>query len=205
VTSKADSDDKRLVERMLSGDERAFDEFFGAYFGPLFRFAASRLGSNDAAAEDVVQSALSKAMRKLSTFRGEATLLTWLTTFCRHEISAYWRTESHQGQLPEDVDEIEAALDSLSLASADDPERRARRSETARLVHVTLDRLPRNYGEVLEWKYIDQHSVAEIAERLRVSAKAAESLLTRAREAFRDAFTILVSGGALITMQRGEQ
>ena len=56
-----------------------------------------------------------------------------------------------------------------------------------RIVEATLDSLPGRYGEVLEWKYIDGLSVAEIASRLDVGAKAAESLLTRAREAFRDA------------------
>ena len=56
-----------------------------------------------------------------------------------------------------------------------------------RIVEATLDSLPGRYGEVLEWKYIDGLSVTEIAARLGVGAKAAESLLTRAREAFRDA------------------
>jgi len=44
---------------------------------------------------------------------------------------------------------------------------------------------------VLEWKYIDGCPVKAIAERLGVSDKAAESLLTRAREAFRAAITAI--------------
>jgi DNA-directed RNA polymerase specialized sigma24 family protein len=44
---------------------------------------------------------------------------------------------------------------------------------------------------VLEWKYIHGLSVDEIAERLDVGYKATESLLTRAREAFRDAFAVV--------------
>ncbi|HYU25878.1 MAG TPA: sigma factor-like helix-turn-helix DNA-binding protein, partial [Thermoanaerobaculia bacterium] len=58
---------------------------------------------------------------------------------------------------------------------------------------VALDRLPRHYGDVLEWKYIEGAAVNEIAVRLGTTAKAAESLLTRARSAFREAFTTLVS------------
>jgi DNA-directed RNA polymerase specialized sigma24 family protein len=43
---------------------------------------------------------------------------------------------------------------------------------------------------VLEWKYIHELSVQEIAERLGVGYKAAESLLTRARAAFREGFSL---------------
>jgi DNA-directed RNA polymerase specialized sigma24 family protein len=39
---------------------------------------------------------------------------------------------------------------------------------------------------VLEWKYVDGLSVKEIADRLAVGPKAAESLLTRARTACRE-------------------
>ena len=42
------------------------------------------------------------------------------------------------------------------------------------------------YGDALEWKYVQGLSVKEIAARLNLGAKAAESLMTRARQAFRD-------------------
>ena len=59
---------------------------------------------------------------------------------------------------------------------------------------MTLDHLPGSYGDVLEWKYLQEMSVAEIAARLGVGYKAAESILTRARVAFREGFS-LVAGG----------
>ena len=196
-------DDRELIERMSGGDERAFSEFFDAYFPPMYRFALSRVDGNAGAAEDVVQSAMSKAVTKLHTFRGEAMLLTWLLTFCRHEVSAYWRAahrEPSSQAFPEDMPEVEAALDSLAAAETGrDPESIAARGETTRLVHVVLDRLPRNYGDILEWKYIDGRTVGEIASRLGVGLKAAESLLTRARGAFREAFGVVagaVEGGS---------
>ena len=79
--------DIQLVQRMLSGDERAFDEFFGVYFPRLFHFAVRRLGNEDVA-EHVVQAAPIIATRKIGTWRGEAALFTWLCTICRHELSA---------------------------------------------------------------------------------------------------------------------
>lgn len=174
----------------MRGDENAFEEFFGAHFGPLFRFALPRVGGDADAAEDVVQLALSRAVRKLATYRGEASLLTWLCTICRHEIHDWLEQRRRippMVDLVEDLPEIRAALDSLDALQ---------QKETARLVQVVLDRLPNRYGDALEWKYIEGLSVAEIAVRLGVATKAAESLLARARTAFRDAFSAVHGAGA---------
>jgi RNA polymerase sigma-70 factor (ECF subfamily) len=86
------------------------------------------------------------------------------------------------------VSEVEAALSSTSEARRWDPELSLQRSELAERVHAALDELPSPYGSVLEWKYIDGLSARDIATRLALSVKAAESLLTRARVAFRERF-----------------
>jgi RNA polymerase sigma-70 factor (ECF subfamily) len=77
--------DRFLVARLLRGDEEAFTEFFDRNFAPLYRFALPRVADEDAA-EEVVQTTLCRAVRKLAGYRGEAALLTWLTTICRREI-----------------------------------------------------------------------------------------------------------------------
>jgi RNA polymerase sigma-70 factor (ECF subfamily) len=188
--------DRALVRRLLAAEERAFDEFFAAHFPGLFRFALVRMGDDGDAAEEVVQATLCAAVRRLDTYRGEASLFTWLCTFCRHEISGYYR-RSRRAQpalrLPEDLADVQAALESLAAVEGG-PEESLRRKELMRLVRVALDHLPPHYGDALEWKYIDGLSVAEIGARLEVGTKAAESLLTRARNAFRDAFAALCGG-----------
>jgi RNA polymerase sigma-70 factor (ECF subfamily) len=187
---------------MLSGDEAAFAVFFEDCFPRLYRFALRRMDHDADAAEEVVQAALCAAISKLRTFRGEATLFTWLCTFCRHEISAYYdriRRQPPTTELVEQTAEVSAALESLWALTGNGPEDLLRRTETARLVHVALDRLPGRYADALEWKYIDCLSVKQIAARLSLSPKAAESLLTRAREAFRDGFSALMQHRAVAT------
>ena len=191
--------DKALTRRLLSGDERAFDDFFDRYFAGLYRFAKARLG-DDASAEEVAQATLCKAIRKLSTYRGEAALFSWLCTFCRREISDFLRLQQRAPQavgLIVDSPEVWAALDSLdTLIEGDDPDQSLRRREVARWVRVTLDHLPDHYGQMLEWKYLEDLSVKDIAQRLGVRPKAAESMLTRARSAFRQSFSALQSAAA---------
>ncbi len=186
--------DKALVKRLLAGDERAFEEFFDSYFPRLYRFALARVDHNPDWAEEIVQATLTKVIVKLHTFRGEAALFSWLCTFCRHQISAFYRQRKHMTQkvhLTEDEPEILAALESLTASLDGDPDEQYQKKELARLVQVTLDHLPPRYGDALEWKYIHGLSVKEIAALLDVGPKAAESLLTRARQAFRDGFGTL--------------
>src|SRR5947208_15441051 len=82
--------DRFLVARMLRGDDGAFSQFFEASFPALFRFTLPRVGGDEDAAEDVVQVALCRAVRKLSTWRGEASLLTWLCMICRHVVCNHY-------------------------------------------------------------------------------------------------------------------
>lgn len=187
--------DKRLVERLLAGDEVAFRTFFTTYFPRLFRFALYRLHGDDALAEDVAQDTLGKAMDKLDTYRGEAALYSWLCTFCRHEIGAALRRANREPvDLIDDLPVIRATLESL-MDPAAGPDRDVDRGEVARLIQVTMDSLPSRYADALEWKYVDGLSVAEIGERLGRGHKAAESLLNRARGSFRDGFSTLTGAG----------
>ena len=82
--------------------------------------------------------------------------------------------------LAEDEPEIRAALESLRAATVDDSRRdRSIASRLAAFVQRVLDQLPSHYADALEWKYIDEVPVQEIASRLGLGAKAAESLLTQ--------------------------
>jgi len=191
--------DKILVRRMLAGDQDAFDAFFEGHFPALYRFALRRLGQDTDAAGEVAQLAICKAIRKLATYRGEAALRTWLFTFCRHELSSFLERRGRAPQpagLLDEMPEIRAALESLIAPPSEGPEAELERKEIVGLVRLTLDHLPPHYSQALEWKYMHDLPVKEIARRLELAPKAAESLLTRARQAFRDAFAT-VSGERL--------
>ena len=190
--------ERELVRRILGGDERAFDDFFADYFPRLFRFAVLRLRDPDAA-EDIVQTSLIAAMRHLSSWRGEATLFTWLCTICRREISAWEKRTSRRVTVPIEEDDpgLRAALESIG-AAAEAPDAGLARADTGRIVQLVLDHLPPRYSHALEWKYLEDLSVGDIAARLQCTPKAAESLLTRARDAFRDAFAAVQAAGTKV-------
>jgi RNA polymerase sigma-70 factor (ECF subfamily) len=183
------NDDRQLVDRMLAGDERAFSSFFEEYFPRVFRFALPRVNRDEDLAKDVVQATLIKAVKGLAGFRGEAALFTWLCQICRREIVDQLRRlrrHSDQVVLIDDSPEVRAALEAIEAPESQEPPRRQDAAELQRIVHAVLDRLPGRYGEALELKYIEGRSVEEIGERLGIGQTAAQSLLARARVAFRN-------------------
>ena len=187
-------DDRKLVKRLLAGEERAFNQFFDENFSRLYRFALTRLGGQEELAAEIVHQTMSRSLRKIRSYRAEAALFTWLCTICRNEIAGWARKNARYRDhivLTEDHPDIRAAVDSFLAPRDDEPKRRYQRLEATRLIQVALDHLPPRYGDALEWKYIEGHSVKEIARRLDISHQAAQSLLARARRAFQDVYGAL--------------
>ena len=182
--------DRSLAAKVAAGDQGAFDVFFREYFPRLFRFTLTRVDNNEELAEEIVQRTMCIVVRKMGSYRGEALLFTWLCQICRNETSSVFRQRNLElrEDIPiEDHPAVQAALESVA---ADDgrPESALRRDEIANFVRVTLEHLPANYASALEMKYVRGCSVREIADSLSVGEKAAESILTRARVAFRERF-----------------
>jgi RNA polymerase sigma-70 factor (ECF subfamily) len=178
--------DQELARRLLAGDERAFRRFMDQYAQRLAAFVTRRCSDPDAV-EDLVQNTLIRAVRALDRYRAEASLFTWLCQIACSEIHDQQRrtrrrvvtVSLHSSGVSGVVDALpdpEGCPGGLPEALHDEP------------VLDTLRRLPLRYARVLEWKYGDDASVEEIGRLLGVGATAAQSLLARARTAFRAAW-----------------
>jgi len=177
--------DRDLAKQMTQGRDPAFRQFFDQYFPRVFRFCCRRL--SEQAAEEVTQTVLIKAIRGIAGYRGEASLFTWLCQIARNEIGAHYRRVAMDAQLVpiDESEEIRAEFESLGADPDLAPERALELSRGEALIQLILDHLPGDYGRVLEWKYIDGYSVEEIAGKLETTAIAVQSMLARARGAFR--------------------
>jgi RNA polymerase sigma-70 factor, ECF subfamily len=181
-------EDLQLVSRMLAGDKRACDAFFAAYAKPVAAFVSRRSQLPPASIEDVVQNCFFKAIRNLTSFRGEAALFTWLCGICRHELATLYRETARRP--------VHASLDSegfvrdtvleMHAPSATEPHHELDLAADRFDIVTTLNRLPDRYARALDWKYGDGFSVDEVAGMLGLSTMAAQSLLARARVAFKD-------------------
>jgi RNA polymerase sigma-70 factor (ECF subfamily) len=186
--------DRRLVGRLCKNDQRAMHAFYDEYFPKLYRYAARRLRSPQDI-DDVVQRALAVAARRIETYRGEATLLSWLVQICRNEVSKHYQHNARHDAtvmfLDDDV--LRAVVESLEAPPPDEPESFAKRAELISMVQMALDQLPGRYADALELKYLEGFSSKEIADQLGIGDTAAQSLLARARRAFREVCTVALT------------
>ncbi len=202
----ADNIDLATARRILKGDAAAFRDLFDRFFPRLYRFALARTAGDHDAASDIVQQTLCKGVQRLDSYRGEAALYSWFCQICRHTIIDHYRTTQRSERLlqpVEDDPEVRGVLETIVAPLAEQPDVQAWRCDVRRVVQATMDVLPERYGDVLEWKYVDGLPVNDIAVRLGIGAKAAESLLTRARNAFKE--TILAVAEAPDVLPDGQR
>jgi RNA polymerase sigma-70 factor (ECF subfamily) len=177
-------EDRRLVQRVLAGDEAAFDQFYNAFYDRVFRFCVRRIDNEDIR-YDIVQQTLEKAIRYLHSYKGEASLYTWLCQICRNEIANWFQRSGNKSALHVSIDDnpsIRAILESDEYGGLVDESVQA---ELAQIVHLAIDGLPDRYVSALKFKYLQGMSVDEISIEMNLSYLATESVLARARRAFR--------------------
>lgn len=75
--------DSELVAAHVAGDRRAFDELVRRHTDRLWRFAVRTVGDRQDAA-DALQEAFVSAFRAAPTWRGDATVATWLHRIVLH-------------------------------------------------------------------------------------------------------------------------
>jgi RNA polymerase sigma-70 factor (ECF subfamily) len=183
-------DERDLVERMRRGDQRAFDEFFDTYAPRLSAFAMRRSSLDPAAIEDVVQMTMINAMRKLGSFQGSAALFTWLCRICRNQIADVRRNAARRpnAQSLDDLALERPLATVVEFMDFRDPLAECESDSARGAVRRVVNSLPGHYARILEMRFGDEMSGQEIARALQMSEGAAESLLARARHAFKSAW-----------------
>ncbi|HKU14381.1 MAG TPA: sigma-70 family RNA polymerase sigma factor [Steroidobacteraceae bacterium] len=183
-------DERELVSRMRRGDQQAFNEFFDSFAPRLSSFAARRSSLDAVAIEDVVQMTMINAMRNLGSYRGSAALFTWLCRICRNQLADARRSAARRPPL-QSVEELAAErplATVVELTDFRDPLDECETDSTRGAVRRVVNSLPPHYARILELRFGDELTGHEIARTLGMSEDAAESLLTRARQAFKVAW-----------------
>lgn len=116
-----------------------FETIYSTYFDQVYRYTRS-LTLDEQAAEDLTAETFLRAMRSLSSFRGECEIRVWLCRIAKN----LWLTErKKQKRLTDSPEEALSGLDDgvdLAETVAD--------RDTARLLHRALHRLEEPYREV---------------------------------------------------------
>ncbi len=172
-----EAEERRLIAGVLAKDRKATAEFVDRCTDWLYPFMRRRLAPRTELVEDLMQEVLLAAWQGLPSFRGEATLRSWMLSIARHKLDDYYRRRIRVA-----VEENEPAVEPEILPLFDEQLDSAVQKEH---VQKTLSTLPEAYALALLWRYRDEKSVREMAELTGKTEKAMERLLARARESFR--------------------
>lgn len=147
--------DEVLVADARAGDAEALDLLLSRHQGAVYRFLATFLGDEEAAA-DVAQDALVRALENLEDFRGEAPFRSWLYAIARNEARGWLRRSGRRRETP--LDSMPPAADQTAR-----PDERAIRSAELERVGEALDRLPRKQRMSVSLRIFEGLSFREVA------------------------------------------
>ncbi|MBI2253933.1 MAG: RNA polymerase sigma factor [Proteobacteria bacterium] len=178
-----------LVTQARQGRREAFRAIMQGNNQRLFRVARG-IVTDDSEAEDVVQESYLRAFAALESFRGESSLLTWLTRITINE--ARGRLRRRRPMV--DLDAIEAAQSAEGLVVAfpngqpmENPEAALARVQIRLLIEQAIDTLPEAFRLVFILREVQDCSVQETAELLGIKEETVKTRHHRARRQLRAA------------------
>jgi RNA polymerase sigma-70 factor (ECF subfamily) len=137
-------DDGELVDEVRAGNTAAFGELVERHRGAVYRAALAALG-NEADAEDIAQEALVLAFRRISQFRGDASVKTWMVSIAwRLSLSRRRRRWWKVARTMAPETELHAVSD-----VAPSPESRMQSAQFIKMVQEQIRRLPTKLRDAL--------------------------------------------------------
>ena len=172
--------ERDLARRLKAGETTALQELYAATFAPLYRFVYFQAQGDHEVAQEVVHDAFLEAVRSISNYLPDkGSLQAWLCGIARNRLRALRRARDTERK----------ALQSLAASQhAEHAVHETEKPDMRAWINAALSLLPGTYSDVLVQKYVKDKSVREIATETGQTEKAVESLLSRARAAFREAF-----------------
>jgi RNA polymerase sigma-70 factor (ECF subfamily) len=167
--------DRDLIARTAEGDRRAFEQLLERHAAAVLRLAEAV--SDPSTAEDAMQQTFLSVYEHAASFRGDASVRTWVLTIARnaaHRLNRKTRREEL----------VEQPLMQLGVEAgwgSDDPEAIAIASERKGVLRKAMSLLSSDDQEVLILRDIEGLRGAEAAEVLGIGERAVKSRLHRAR------------------------
>jgi RNA polymerase sigma-70 factor (ECF subfamily) len=175
---------KKMSSRL--NDSTEFESLMRQHNRMLFRTARAIL-HDDADAEDVLQEAYIKAYAAMGSFRGDAKVSTWLARIVANEALQRLRKQNRRGEIVPLHTSDNFEIDQIPEGSmSKTPERSAQRAEIRKLLEKRIDALPDAYRPVFVLRAVEELSVEEVAEVLRVPEATVRTRFFRARSLLRE-------------------
>lgn len=173
------SSDIDIVNKVLQGDREAFRIIVDRYQSYLYRTALAFLGSPEEA-EDSLQEIFIKVYRYLGTFKLGNKFKPWIYTITINHLKKLYRKRKNILPItPVESEYLESLPDNSKGAN---PPAVFEKREIERAVINAVNSLKEGLREVVVLYYINEMSVEEVAQTLKLGRENVKSRLFRARK-----------------------
>jgi len=184
--ARASDSDAMLVERAVSGDQKAFELLVIKYQRRIQRLIGRMVRDVDLV-EDIAQETFIRAYRALAQFRGEAQFYTWLyriaVNTAKKALMELKRDPTVSENSFKSSDDDETSPLENELTSSETPEAVLAGKEIAQMVNAAMEALPEELRQAITLREIEGLSYEEISEAMNCPIGTVRSRIFRAREA----------------------
>lgn len=169
--------DAQLVQQVLNGNSHAF-RFLVSKHQRLVLHVVGRIIQQEEEVEDICQEVFIKVFKKLSRFRGDSKLSTWIATIAYNTAITHYRKLKQRGELSYNEEpnlirnEKNDGLDHKVVE----------KEEAKKYLLKLIESLPVNYRTVITLFHLEEFSYREIEEITGMPEGTIKSYLSRARK-----------------------
>ena len=177
--------DQLLVQRVQSGDQKAFELLVAKYQRRIFRLI-SRFVRDTALAEDVAQETFLRAYRAIGQFRGDSQFYTWLYRIAVNTAKKSLSDSARDPVIRESStvsEDGETFVSGEQLTDMETPGAVLASREIARTVNAAMEALPEDLRTAIALREIEGMSYEDIAQAMNCPVGTVRSRIFRAREA----------------------
>ena len=171
--------DQDIINSVLEGNESDYSIIVDRYKNKAFSMLRRMLKS-DFDAEEVLQDCFVKAYYSLKNFKGESKFSTWFYKIVYNtaltKLSLKRRKIESEMSSVEDHFNLESDYDFIDVEKKDLND----------FILEIINKLPERYTAVISLYYLNEMSIEEISDVLKVSASNVKVMLYRARNSMRD-------------------
>ena len=167
--------EQKLLKRIREGDKSAYIELVQPYSERLLRKAKS-MTKNDDDAEDVVQEALISGYKSIGNFRADSGVYTWLYRIVINKSKDLLLKTKSRGERPISESEYQILDERVGY------EKKLELTDESNYLIKKINHLDEVFREVIELRYFEEMSYAEIASVLNCNIGTVKSRLFKAKE-----------------------
>ena len=157
-------------------------DFYQKYYLGVRGFVSKKI-DDEGTVDELTNDILWAAYESLPTFNHNCSEFSFICSIAKHKIIDYYRKKKLKTILFSASPVFEEIAD-----KAIGPERDALKNELKSEIEKTFGEIKEGYSKILRLKYIDGFRVNKIAQMMKLSVKAVESRLIRAKRQFQQSW-----------------